>query len=142
MAQRGLLQPRAIALNVELRRGAERLADARSLRDLLDALAIVFGRSEFDQVILVVWPAGERRGRAQTWSLHDGSFVAAPVARGTDEWEVVCPFEGDGWSGDVHLRRRLGRRSLLLDLNLFLDVVQPALNQAAHRIPPGAVFGP
>ncbi len=141
VARRGLLQPRAIALNVELRRGAERLVDVRSLRDLLEALAILFGRSEFDQVLLVVSPLGERRGRAQAWSLQHGGFVEAAPPRGPDEWEVVCPFEGDCWSGELHLRRRLGRRSLLLDLNLFLDVVQPALNQAARRIAPAAVFG-
>jgi UDP-GlcNAc:undecaprenyl-phosphate GlcNAc-1-phosphate transferase len=140
VAQRGLLQPRAIALNVELRRGAERLAEATSLPDLQEALAILFGRSEFDHVALVVAPAGERRGRARAWSLHDGAFVEEVPARGRDEWEVVCPFEGNGWTGELHLRRRLGRRSLLLDLNLFLDVVQPALNNAAGRIVAATVF--
>jgi UDP-GlcNAc:undecaprenyl-phosphate GlcNAc-1-phosphate transferase len=140
-ARRGLLQPWSIALNLELRRGAERLADARSLSDILEALAIVFGRSEFDQVLLVVAPAGDRRGRTQTWGLQHGSFVPAAPARGPDEWEVVCPFEGDGWGGELHLRRRMGRRSLLLDLNLFLDVVQPALTRAAHRIPPVGLVG-
>ena len=134
LAQRGLLQPRAIVLNVELRRGAERLAEAHSLSDLQDALAILFGHSEFDQVLLVVAPAGEPRDRARCWVLQDGVFVEASPSRGRDEWEVVCPFDGDRWSGELHLRRRLGRRSLLLDLNLFLDVVQPALNQAARRI--------
>jgi len=141
VAQRGLLQPWAIALNVELRRGAERLAEARTLKDLQAALAILFGRSEFDQVLLVVASAAERRGHARSWVLHDGVFVEQSPSRGRDEWEVVCPFDGDGWSGELHLRRRLGRRSLLLDLNLFLDVVQPALNQAAGRITPPAVFG-
>jgi hypothetical protein len=111
------------------------------LSDILEALAIVFGRSEFDQVLLVVAPAGDRRGRTQTWGLQHGSFVPAAPARGPDEWEVVCPFEGDGWGGELHLRRRMGRRSLLLDLNLFLDVVQPALTRAAHRIPPVGLVG-
>lgn len=141
VAQRGLLQPRAIALNVELRRGAERLAEAHTLSDLHAALAILFGRSEFDQVVLVVAPTGERRGHARTWTLEDGSFKEESPSRGPDEWEVVCPFDGDRWSGELHLRRRLGRRSLLLDLNLFLDVVQPALNQAARRIPSTVVLG-
>ncbi len=141
LARRGLLQPRAIVLNVELRRGAERLAEARSLGDLLGALAILFSRSEFDQVMLVVAPAGERQGQIHAWSLHHGAFQEESPPRGPDEWEVVCPFEGDCWSGELHLRRRLGRRSLLLDLNLFLDLVQPALNQAAHRIAPATVLG-
>ena len=140
VAQRGLLQPRAISLNVSLRRGAERLAEARTLDDLHAALAILFGRSEFDQVLLVVAPVGERRGHARTWTLEGDAFVKGTASRGRDEWEVVCPFDGDRWSGELHLRRRLGRRSLLLDLNLFLDVVQPALNQAARQIPADAVL--
>ncbi len=34
------------------------------------------------------------------------------------------------------MRRRLGRRTLLLDLNLLLEIVQPALVRAAQRIDP------
>jgi UDP-GlcNAc:undecaprenyl-phosphate GlcNAc-1-phosphate transferase len=140
LAQRGILAPRAIALNADLRRGAERLAGAKSLGDLHEALALLFGRSEFDQVLLVVAPRGDRRGRTRTWWYQDGSFTEGSPPRDLDEWEVVCPFEGTDWVGELHLRRRLGRRSLLLDLNLFLDVVQPALSQAARRIAAAAVL--
>ncbi len=142
LAQRGILSPRAIALNVDLRRGAERLAGARSLADLHEALALLFGHSEFDRVILVVAPRGDRRGRTRTWWYQDGSFSEGAPPRDPDEWEVVCPFEGSDWVGELHLRRRLGRRSLLLDFNLFLDLVQPALSQAARRIAAPAVLGP
>jgi UDP-GlcNAc:undecaprenyl-phosphate GlcNAc-1-phosphate transferase len=141
LAQRGILTPRAIALNVDLRRGAERLAGARSLGDLHEALALLFGHSEFDRVILVVAPRGERRGKTRTWWYGDGAFSEGSPPRDPDEWEVVCPFEGSDWIGELHLRRRLGRRSLLLDLNLFLDLVQPALSRAAHRIAASAVLG-
>jgi UDP-GlcNAc:undecaprenyl-phosphate GlcNAc-1-phosphate transferase len=133
-AKRGVLQPRAIALNVELRRGAERLASAKTFADLQEALAILFGRSEFDEVLLVVGPTRERRGQSRSWRLREGAFVEEWPQRASDEWEVVCPFEGHEWTGELHLRRRLGRRDLLLDLNLFLDVVQPALARAARRI--------
>jgi UDP-GlcNAc:undecaprenyl-phosphate GlcNAc-1-phosphate transferase len=141
LAQRGLLQPKAIALNVDLRRGAERLAEAQTLADLKEALAILFDRAEFDDVVLMVAPSGERRGWTRAWALQNGAFADGVPPRVSDEWEVVCPFEGDRWVGELHLRRRLGRRSLLLDLNLFLEVVQPALGQAARRIAPAAVFG-
>jgi len=141
VAQRGLLQPKAIALNVDLRRGAERLGEAQTLADLKEALAILFDRAEFDEVLLMVAPSGERRGWTRAWALRNGAFADEVPPRGSDEWEVVCPFEGDRWAGELHLRRRLGRRSLLLDLNLFLEVVQPALGRAACRIAPAAVFG-
>jgi len=139
-ARRGALQPRAIVLNVELRRGAERLAAAETLVDLQEALAILFGRSEFDEVLLVVGPARDRRNRSRAWHLKDGAFIEEWPARSPDEWEVLCPFEGMEWTGELHLRRRLGRRDLLLDLNLFLDVVQPALVRAARRIAPEQVL--
>ena len=51
-----------------------------------------------------------------------------------DEWEVVCPFEGADWIGELHLRRRLGRQSLLLDFNLLMGLLQPTLAEAARRI--------
>jgi UDP-GlcNAc:undecaprenyl-phosphate/decaprenyl-phosphate GlcNAc-1-phosphate transferase len=141
VARRGALQPRAIALNVGLRRGAERLAKAASLADLQDALAILFGRSEFDEVLLVVGPTRDRRGHSRAWRLRDGAFAEEWPARSPDEWEVLCPFEAGAWTGELHLRRRLGRRDLLLDLNLFLAVVQPALERAARRITPEQVLG-
>jgi UDP-GlcNAc:undecaprenyl-phosphate GlcNAc-1-phosphate transferase len=134
LAKRGALQPRAIALNVELRRASERLEEASSLDDLHQALAILLSRSEFDEVVLIVAPATDRRGTARSWRLANGRFVEEWSRRDRDEWEVVCPFYGDGWNGELHLRRRLGRRSLLLDINLLLELVQPALSRAAARI--------
>ncbi len=134
LARRGALQPKSIAANVGLRRAAERLADAHTLADIQEGLAILFSKSEFDEVVLLVAASGDRRGHSQAWQLRDGRFVEEHSDRGADEWEVVCPFEGVGWVGELHLRRRLGRRSLLLDLNLMLELVQPALSDAAKRI--------
>lgn len=134
LAKRGALQPMAVAANVELRRAAERLSRATTLDDLMSGLAILFEHSEFDDVLLLVAPAGERRGHAGKWQLDGGEFSQGWPERGPDEWEVVCPFAGRGWSGELHLRRRLGRRSLLLDLNLLIELVQPTLDDAAKRI--------
>lgn len=134
VARRGLLQPRTIALNVQLRRAAERLGGARTLDDLMAGLALLLERSEFDDVLLLVTAGGDRRGHARTWHLENGAFVEAWPKRRDDEWEIVCPFVGRGWTGQLLLRRRLARPSLMLDINLLLDVVQPALSQAAQRI--------
>lgn len=140
VARRGLLQPRMITLNVELRRAAERLMRATTVEDLKQGLGILLRRSEFDEVLLLVGPESERRGNSQRWRLEGDDFVEGWPTRGSDEWEVVCPFGGAGWVGELHLRRRLGRRSLLLDLNLLLEVLQPALTQAAHRIDAATVL--
>jgi UDP-GlcNAc:undecaprenyl-phosphate GlcNAc-1-phosphate transferase len=134
LARRGALQPKSIAANVELRRAAVRLADAHTLDDMKDGLAILLGKSEFDDVLLTVAAKDGDGERKAGWRLREGGFVEEQPARRADEWEVVCPFEGTGWSGELRLRRRLGRRSLLLDLNLLLELVQPALSDVAKRI--------
>lgn len=134
VARRGLLRPKTIAANIQLRRAAERLGSARSLADMMAGLALLLERSEFDDVLLLVAPCGERRGQARAWHLEQGVFVEAWPKRREDEWEIVCPFVGSGWSGQLLLRRRLARPSLMLDLNLLMDIVQPALSEAARRI--------
>jgi UDP-GlcNAc:undecaprenyl-phosphate GlcNAc-1-phosphate transferase len=140
LARRGAQQARAIPMNVQLRRGVDRLRRAETIEDLEEGLAILMRRSEFDEVVLIAAPVTERRGNARAWRLVDGKFVEQWPRRSADEWEVVCPFEGDGWSAELHLRRRLGKRSLLLDFNLLLELVQPALANAAQRIPATAVL--
>ncbi|MBI4503072.1 MAG: undecaprenyl/decaprenyl-phosphate alpha-N-acetylglucosaminyl 1-phosphate transferase [Gemmatimonadetes bacterium] len=134
VAKHGLLKPRSIAVNVQLRRAAETLEGAHTLEELRNALATLLSRSEFDEVLLRVAPASDRRGTTSTWRLSDGGFVAETIRRRIDEWEVICPFQGNGWNGELRLRRRFGRPSLLLDLNLLLEVVQPALAHAAGQI--------
>ncbi len=134
LAKRGVLQPRSVVMNVQLRRAAERLETAHTLTDLHSALAILFGGSEFDEIVLKVAPPHERRGASLTWHLVDDVFCEGDVERQNDEWEVVCPFDGKGWVGALHLRRRLGRRSLMMDLNLLMEIVQPALENVAARI--------
>ncbi len=134
VAKFGALKPRSIMANVELRRATERLAAATSISDLHRGLAILLGESEFDDVQLSVAPITDRRGNTRTWQLKDGAFVEGGSRRSGDEWEVVFPFEGADWVGELQLRRRLGRRSLVLDFNLVLELVQPALVEAATRI--------
>jgi UDP-GlcNAc:undecaprenyl-phosphate GlcNAc-1-phosphate transferase len=142
VARRGLLKPKTIALNVQLRRAAERLGSARTLDDLMAGLAILLERSEFDDVLLLVAPKADRRGQARVWHLQHGQFVEAWPRRREDEWEIVCPFQGAGWNGQLLLRRRLGRPTLMLDVNLLLDLVQPALAQAALGIESPAPASP
>jgi UDP-GlcNAc:undecaprenyl-phosphate GlcNAc-1-phosphate transferase len=140
LAKRGVMQSRVVAANVQVRRAVERLTNAESMPDLMKGLSILLQHSEFDEVVLTAGPIKERRGNTIAWTLDGTSFVEGWPARGADEWEVVCPFEGAGWIGELHLRRRLGKKSLLLDLNLLMDLVQPALSQAADRITSASIF--
>jgi UDP-GlcNAc:undecaprenyl-phosphate GlcNAc-1-phosphate transferase len=140
LAKRGVLQARVVAANVQVRRAVDRLTNAHTMSDLKDGLSVLLQNSEFDDVVLTAAPAKERRGNTVAWNLADAVFVEGWPKRRSDEWEVVCPFEGDGWVGDLRLRRRLGKKSLLLDLNLLMDLVQPALSQSAARISAASIF--
>ncbi len=62
LARRGVLQARAVAANVQVRRAVDRLTNARSLSDLMKGLAILLQNSEFDEVVLTAAPVNERRG--------------------------------------------------------------------------------
>lgn len=139
IAQQGVLQPRRIAVNVGLRRGAERLERIERFEDFLEGLALLVAGAGFDEVGVSVFLGSDRRGSARSWRLEGERFEPGRVPRAHDEWEVVCPFEGRGWTGELRLRRRLGRARLLLDFNLLLDVVQPALTAAARRVDATAV---
>ena len=140
LARRGVLQARSIAANVQVRRAVDHLMNADTLDDLKAGLSVLLQNSEFDEIVLTAGPAEERRGRTLAWQLVDGLFVEGWPKLGSDEWEVVCPFEGAGWTGELRLRRRLGKKSLLLDLNLLLELVHPALTQAAGRINARPIF--
>jgi len=140
LAKRGALQARVVAANVQVRRAVDHLMNAQNLDDLMRGLSILLQDSEFDEIVLTAGPAEERRGHTLAWQLAGDSFVEGWPKRGADEWEVVCPFEGSGWTGELRLRRRLGKKSLLLDLNLLLELVQPALSRAAGRIDPRPIF--
>ena len=132
LARRSALQPKVMALNVGLRRATERVQDATDLDDLFGALAEVFRHGEFDDVAINLrTPPG---GVQRTWRLGPQQFKEEPAPRRADEWEVICPFAAPAMDGELVLRRRMGRRSLLLDVNLLVEILQPALERAARRI--------
>lgn len=132
VARRGALQPRVMALNVGLRRAAESVRNAGGLDEFLRALEALFARGEFDDVALIVRvPPG---GAERSWRLYPDGFREEPAPLRRDEWEIVCPFGSNAADGELRLRRRLGRKSLLLDLNLLVEVLQPALARAAARL--------
>lgn len=139
LAQRGFTQTRAIGFNVDLRRAADRLAQAASWDDIVRQLAVLFEVSEFDAVRLRVRPAsGEATVRE--YLLEAGEAHERSVHRIlADEWGVHIPFQlgRDGaMQGELAVFRRIGRRPLLTDVNLLVEVLRPALSAAASRVSP------
>ena len=134
LAKRGLQSRKALLMNVRMRRGAERIEQAQSIKQICEGLVDLFEKAEFDEVALVISESREMRGRAKCWRLDGDQFVEGWPDKKPDEWEVVCPFQSDDIYGELRLRRRLGRSAILIDLNLLLELVQPSLGRAVSKI--------
>ena len=135
VAQRGMLQTRAIGFNVQLRRAADDLDKAATWDDIVTLLAKLFAESEFDAVRLVVQRKGPS-GYRHEYRLQNGTVVEGHVDILDDEWGVHLPFQighGDA-EGQLAVFRRYGRSALLTDVNLIVETLRPALSRAAGRV--------
>jgi UDP-GlcNAc:undecaprenyl-phosphate GlcNAc-1-phosphate transferase len=138
VAQRGLSQTRAISFNVEVRKAALALDHVARWEDIVSVLARLFAASEFDAVRLVLNDGGPGRPRRE-FLVERGGVVEQEVPPQPDEWGVHVPFEVGREQpvlGELAVFRRYGRRQLLTDLNLVVEVLRPALADAAGRVTP------
>ena len=140
IARRGFVQTRAISFNVDVRKAAHELDRTATWDEIVTTLARLFDRSEFDAVRLVVYDRGPGRERRE-FLLEGGVVHEQAVAPKADEWGVHLPFQL-GREGAVHgelaVFRRYGRRALVTDVNLLVEVLRPALAAAAGRVAPPA----
>ena len=139
--RRGIQQPLILARNAQLRSAVEHLNTVDTFDGLLDVIAELFGSREFDEVLMVVRPRDDSIP-PKFWKLEDRRFMPRTIERRADEWSIDFPFEGGAtgeWIGELQLLRRFGRPTLLVDLNLVLELLRPALLGAAKRIPLEAV---
>ena len=135
LARRGMTQTQAIGFNVELRKAAVALRSAASWDEVQTALARTFAESEFDGVRLTLQPS-TANGRRRDFALEDGVFREQTRAAADDEWGIHIPFQIGplgGAHGELAAFRRYGRRPLLADLNLLVETLRPALEEAATR---------
>lgn len=138
LAARGVRQRRAISFNVALRQAAESLGRCDSWDAIMAALARLFTASEFDGVRLTARSVSGSRAH-QDFRLENGAFVPGGVPIHADEWGLHVPFpigSDGGVRGELAVFRRFGRKPLLTDVNLLVEVLRPALAQAAGRIAP------
>jgi UDP-GlcNAc:undecaprenyl-phosphate GlcNAc-1-phosphate transferase len=138
VAQRGMVRGRAISFNVDVRRAAQTLERAQTWEEIETALAGLFASSEFDAVRLAMYDGGPGTPRRE-YLLEHGSIVEQRVAIKQDEWGVHIPFQvgpGGAIHGELAVFRRYGRRQLLTDVNLLVEVLRPALAAAAGRVTP------
>lgn len=136
LASRGVQQTRAIGFNVKVRTAADALERAESWADIQRLLAALFSESEFDGVRLTVQRDGEPR---REYRLEGDEFKRESKLIQSDEWGIHIPF-GIGprgaLNGELAVFRRYGRRPLLTDTNLLVEVLRPALARAASRVAP------
>jgi UDP-GlcNAc:undecaprenyl-phosphate GlcNAc-1-phosphate transferase len=136
IARRGFVQTRAISFNVDVRKAANELDRTGTWDEIVTTLARLFDRSEFDAVRLVIYDRGPGHTRRE-FLLEGGHVHEQAVAPKPDEWGVHLPFQL-GRDGAVHgelaVFRRYGRRALVTDVNLLVEVLRPALSAAAGRV--------
>ena len=138
IARRGLTQGRAISFNVEVRKAAQTLAAVTTWDEIEGVLARLFKASEFDAVRLAIYEGGPGTPRRE-YRLEHGQAIEQRVPIGQDEWGVHLPFQvgpGGAVHGELAAFRRYGRRQLLTDVNLLVEVLRPALADAAGRVLP------
>ncbi len=140
LARRGVVQTKAIGFNVQVRRAADTLEGCASWDEIVSVLGGLFGESEFDGVRLILVPAGPAQRRRE-YRFQGGNLVERAEPIQADEWGVHLPFDigTRGAHGELAVFRRYGRRPLLTDVNLIVDVLRPALASAAGRVAPPAV---
>ena len=140
IARRGITQGRAISFNVEVRKAAQTLAGAATWDEIEGVLARLFHASEFDAVRLAIYEGGPGTPRRE-YRLEHGQAIEERVPINQDEWGVHLPFQvgpGGAVHGELAAFRRYGRRQLLTDVNLLVEVLRPALAAAAGRVLPPA----
>jgi UDP-GlcNAc:undecaprenyl-phosphate GlcNAc-1-phosphate transferase len=138
IARRGFVQTRAISFNVDVRKAATELDRTGTWDEIVAVLAWLFDRSEFDAVRLVVYDGGPGKPRRE-FLVEAGGLREQAVAPSADEWGVHLPFQlgtGGEVRGELAAFRRYGRRPLLTDVNLLVEVLRPALAEAAERVAP------
>jgi len=140
IAQRGIVQGKAISFNVEVRKAAQTLREVGTWAEIEGVLAGLFRSSEFDAVRLAIYDGGPGTPRRE-YRLAQGEAIEERVPIAQDEWGVHLPFQV-GPSGAVHGElaafRRYGRGHLLTDVNLLVEELRPALAAAASRVMPPA----
>lgn len=138
MARRGIAQTQAISFNVEVRKAAVALESVESWEHLVRTLARLFEAGDFDDVRVTLQEARPGAPRRE-FRLQGGEVLEGVVALQDDEWGVHLPFQlgADGRArGELAAFRRYGRRALLTDVNLLVEVLRPALAAAASRVRP------
>lgn len=140
LARRGLTQGRAISSNVEVRKAADALRESGSWEAVALQLARLFQAAEFDRVRLVLQAAGG--GARREFTLEEGAIVEGAAPPAADEWGVHLPFQvgpTGAVDGELAVFRRYGRPPLLTDINVLVEILRPALVEAARRVAPPAV---
>ena len=125
-------QKAVIAQNVRLRQIASAICDVDEWEDVSSALRAGFGDGPFDSLRLVVCSAVTSR-RGEDACFFD-RVISLQAERGRSCWSIKLEFEGGHQAGYLELVSPYHAGSLMLDVNVLLHVLTPALSRACRRI--------
>jgi UDP-GlcNAc:undecaprenyl-phosphate/decaprenyl-phosphate GlcNAc-1-phosphate transferase len=143
VAQRTIEQKTVIINNLAVRKLAHSLSSAKTLPHAFELLKVCFDQNEFDAFELVARRESEiRRGDIHRADERPPTLTAEwnrpgePLSVEDPVWslslDLVTPTHGN--VGYLKLVRRYDEGNLLIDVNLLVSELQPALSKAVARI--------
>lgn len=125
-------QKLVIAQNVKLRHIAASVSHARTWEDATHALRAGFQDSDFSGFDLAVYHEGSHHYNRDALVYQRSVMLQAEDQQ--IRWAITLEFEGDGQSGYLELHCPYRDQSLMLDVNVLLHVLKPALCTACETI--------
>lgn len=140
LAMRTMQQKDVIANNVQIRRASTMLREAASFDDIKLALDTALAESDFDAYEMKTFvresgmPGPVRRTGTERLVLEQLSWSRAGFEASTPRWTMHMDLVTSSYSGSLNIHRHYDSRSLLLDINVLVDELQPALADAIQRL--------
>lgn len=128
LAQRTIQQKQVIANNVQIRRAASMLKGAKSVEEIEATLALALKDNDFDGFDLVVFAL--EPGFRERWLPTSSTQWSTPKRR----WTIDLELGESRKLGVLKIYRDYTRESLLVDINVVVNELEPALTSALEAV--------
>jgi UDP-GlcNAc:undecaprenyl-phosphate GlcNAc-1-phosphate transferase len=123
-------QKLVIARNVKIRRLVVDLKQCTCWEEVAHALHKGFAKGDFSQLQLSIYSQHTYDGGPMV--VYSRSVAFGDIV--DVNWTIKLAFADEEHLGEVELQAPYGKESLMIDVNLLLQLLQPALSEALARI--------
>jgi UDP-GlcNAc:undecaprenyl-phosphate/decaprenyl-phosphate GlcNAc-1-phosphate transferase len=125
-------QKLVIARNVKIRRLVTDLKRCSCWEDVAESLQRGFQGGDFSHMELMIYSRQRRHSREPIMVYSRMMTLANHLSE--MNWTMKLAFADEGHMGELELHCPYRKQSLMLDVNLLLQLLQPALSEAVRRI--------